>query len=47
MVDEGGCENDHARKAAAIVLRKFALAPKSFETVVRDIVEKHTEAPHV
>lgn len=38
LVEEGGCDQAEAAKAAAVLLAKFAFAPKSFEGVVADIV---------
>lgn len=40
LVRDTGCEEREADKAAECVLHHFALAPKVFEAVVADIVER-------
>jgi len=40
LVRDTGCEDDEADAAAQCVLNHFALAPKAFDAVVADIVER-------
>lgn len=42
LVEEGGCAQDEACKAADVLALKFAFAPKSFAGVVAEIIAIYT-----